>query len=166
MGKNNVKTTKNNTFSKGDGQKHTRKPLKKKLQPTTYKKMFPSFDEAARELVSIPGYIEEQLSYLLDNTEIYTSDLEDGVLNMISNNPPCCELNKNIFWSINMGIDRCFLKTSKYFGFGWIINKEVVSKDKADILNVTLTFRVFDPDKLEEQIKYLEDNEWNIDIKE
>ena len=162
MAKKNVKT-KNNAF----GTPPKKAAKKSKPEPVTYTKKYDAFPEFAECIINIPGYIGNMLSVydFQDRGNIRPVELQLAAMELIAENIPDIDATtneqRNQFWSFNMSLDRCSIKTGNFIALSWQIEKKYNSKEsKYDILSVTATFTSYNTDKTKNEIKYLEGRDW------
>lgn len=160
--KNHKISTRNNNFSTSTSNTNSNPPAKKKKpQSLVLYKRFETFDEAANDILCIPGYIGMELAAKLysDHNVITVKDMIEAITSLFHDNVPDIENSRNQFWALNTSLDRCFLKTGKFIGISWVINKKYESGAHT-IVSVDLTFISYNVTKTADEINFLYDKGW------
>ena len=161
--RNNI-TTKKHNFANNQVAKAADPKKRVKPESRALYKRFDTFDQAAQEILSIPGWIGEELCKYLKATscaegEVTIDDMGYAIASMFRDNLPDIQANRNQFWTMSMSLDRCFLKTGKYVGIGYLINKKY--EDGAHIItSVDMTFVSYNVLKTVDEINYLNEKAW------
>lgn len=143
-------------MAKKNTQTKTPQKKREKVNSEMYKLEVLTFEEAIDTLKEIPGMIGNR--FLEANPECI-ADAIKVMTGLFMDHVPDIDNRENQFWSINASMDRCFVKTSKFFGFGWIIDK-TYNKGKFEINKVTLSFVSYNPMKTVDEINYLNKAGW------
>lgn len=132
-------------MAKNPNQKKVNKKPAQKKQPRvieTLTKRVDTIDELIETVKSFPGVAQEILGDRVVDTLV---DLEMAMIDIFRENVPNIQNKENTFWSLSVSMDKAFLKTGKYIGFGWTINKVFNQKErKFDIESVDIRFVTYD----------------------
>lgn len=162
--KNNKISTRNNNFSASTSNTKNNPPARKKPQSVVLYKRFETFHEAANEILSIPGYIGMELATKIfgDGDTITVKDMLEATASLFYDNVPDIENSRNQFWTLTSSLDRCFLKTGRFVGIGWIINKKY-ENGAHTITSVDASFISYNMTKTADEINFLYERGWTKD---
>ena len=156
MAKKNISTKKGNFDNS--------KTKKKKIELKVYHKKVDTIYDAVNEFKCIPGIIEDTFARLDLAESIDTCDVLNEMVLMFKEHLPYIEEGVNSFWQLNVSGDRCFMKTNRFIGFGWIINKKW-NGNKFDITSISLTVTSYNPYKTVDEINALNGRGWELEEK-
>ena len=152
-------------MAKKQNQKNTNKKSTQKREPRVIETLVKTVDtvEELIEIVkSLPGAANEILA---DHLETITDlkDLELTITDIFARNVPDIQTKENTFWSLSVSMDKAFLKTGRYIGFGWAINKTFNQKEKKfDITSIDIKFVTYDKMRTIDEINALYDMGFDV----
>lgn len=135
---------------------NNKKPVQKKQQRViaTFTKTVDTVAELLDVFNQLPG---EAYRMLIEKGDINSLEsLQKSVVDVFAENIPNIQDSMNTFWSLNMSMDKVFLKTGKFVGFGWSINKTFDAKTRSfNIDSIDIKFVTYDKMKAIDEINAL-----------
>lgn len=127
---------------------------KQRREIAAFTKRVDNVDELLEVISKLPG---EAHSILTEGGEIDSFEtLLSRIVNIFYSNIPNIINSENTFWSLNMSMDKTFLKTGKFVGIGWIINKTFSQKTrKFEIESIDVRFVSYDKMHMIDEINEL-----------
>ena len=144
-----------------------KKPVKSNFSKSTerpkvqiFTKKFDTFKDAWKELNKIPSAPATLLPAFCENDGNVTA-AQNIFMNIFKDNMPNVEEGSNMFWSIGIAANRCYIKTNQYVGFGWDIEYAADKDTKQNVIkSVLLNFVSYNQFKTVNEINYVTENGW------